>query len=213
MLELLLRALHPLDARSSPRKSGRTSHRNCASIPRACRCRRIRAPATSRPMRGAAAEIEWFKGVISQLRRIRSEMNLAPSEAIPAAVCGRQRAGSRARREVRRTDCASPSSRASAGSRRAEAETRRGRREIVGELKPADPASKDSSISVRRKPASHEGNRAAQAEIAKCNSKLGTATFVANAPPAVVEQERPSVLQSSATRWRVCGSSSGKLGG
>jgi valyl-tRNA synthetase len=32
--------------------------------------------------------------------------------------------------------------------------------------------------------------RRVEGEIAKCNGKLDSATFVANAPPAVVEQER-----------------------
>ena len=36
-----------------------------------------------------------------------------------------------------------------------------------------------------------------QGEIAKCNGKLGTATFVANAPAAVVEQERQRLAEFS----------------
>jgi valyl-tRNA synthetase len=38
-----------------------------------------------------------------------------------------------------------------------------------------------------------------EAEIAKCNAKLGNANFVANAPPAVVEQERQRLAEFGAT--------------
>jgi valyl-tRNA synthetase len=38
-----------------------------------------------------------------------------------------------------------------------------------------------------------------EGEIAKCNGKLGNATFVANAPAAVVEQERQRLADFTST--------------
>ncbi|HEY0232604.1 MAG TPA: valine--tRNA ligase, partial [Dokdonella sp.] len=47
---------------------------------------------------GAEAEIEWLKAVLTQLRRIRSEMNIAPGKTIPLLYAGGN-AADRARTE------------------------------------------------------------------------------------------------------------------
>jgi valyl-tRNA synthetase len=44
----------------------------------------------------ATAEIEWFKNVLSGIRRIRSEMNISPAKAIPLLLADGD-AGDRAR--------------------------------------------------------------------------------------------------------------------
>ena len=60
---------------------------------------------------------------------------------------------------------------------------------VVGDLKLLVPLEGLVDLDAERARLDKELKRVAT-EIAKCQGKLGNATFVANAPPAVVEQER-----------------------
>lgn len=186
-LELLLRALHPLVPfiteeiwqNVAPRLHIANPSVSLQAYPRA-----DDVPADAR----AAAEIEWLKAVVSQLRRIRSEMNLAPSKTIPLFyAAGNAQDPARADKfgaqiaflakvESQRWLAADePEPAASAA--------------IVGELKLLIPLAGLIDLGAEKARLAKEIARL-EAEIAKCNGKLGTATFVANAPAAVVEQER-----------------------
>ncbi|HSX60088.1 MAG TPA: valine--tRNA ligase [Tahibacter sp.] len=195
-LELLLRALHPLVPfiteeiwqNVAPRLGIATPSVSLQAYPRAAD---VAADAN------AAGEIEWFKAVISQLRRIRSEMNLAPSKAIPLLLAGGT-AQDRARAEKFGAQIAFL---AKVESRRwleaGEAEPAASAA-IVGDLKLLIPLEGLIDLGAEKTRLAKEIARL-EGEIAKCNGKLGTATFVANAPAAVVEQERQRLAEFSST--------------
>ena len=136
----------------------------------------------------ATAEIEWLKAVLSQLRRIRSEMNIAPGKMIPllfASGNASDRAriakfaaqiGFLARTESQRWLEAGETEPPAAAA-------------IVGELKLLIPLAGLIDLGAEKLRLEKEIKRI-EDEIAKCNGKLGTPTFVENAPAAVVERER-----------------------
>ena len=70
---------------------------------------------------------------------------------------------------------------------------------LVGELKLFVPLEGLVDLDAERVRLDKELKRV-DAEIARCNGKLGSATFVANAPAAVVEQERQRLADWTAQR-------------
>ncbi len=69
---------------------------------------------------------------------------------------------------------------------------------IVGELRVLIPLAGLIDIEAEKARLNREIKRI-ESEITKCNGKLGNATFVANAPAAVVEQERGRLAEFSTT--------------
>ncbi|HUD42957.1 MAG TPA: valine--tRNA ligase [Dokdonella sp.] len=136
----------------------------------------------------AIADTEWLRAVLGGLRRIRSEMNIAPGRQIPllfAGGCAADRARTGrfaaqiaflARTESQRWLDAGEDEPAAAAA-------------IVGELRVLIPLAGLIDLSAERARLAREIKRV-EGEIAKCTGKLGNDTFVANAPAAVVEQER-----------------------
>ena len=143
----------------------------------------------------AEGEIEWLKAVISQLRRIRSEMNLAPARTIPLLLTGgnatdRTRAGKFAAAiaflaRVESQQWLQPGEAEPAASAA-----------IIGELKLLIPLAGLIDVGAEKARLAKEIGRL-EGEIAKSNAKLGTETFVANAPAAVVETERQRLADHS----------------
>ena len=133
-------------------------------------------------------DIEWLKAVLGEVRRIRSEMNIPPGKQIPL-LFARGDADDRARL----ARFASPI------AFLARTESQRwlepGEQEpasasaIVGDLRVLIPLAGLIDLDAEKARLAREIGRV-EGEIAKCNGKLGNATFVANAPAAVVEQER-----------------------
>ncbi|WP_426683315.1 valine--tRNA ligase [Xanthomonas translucens pv. undulosa] len=137
---------------------------------------------------GAEADIEWLKAMVSALRRVRSELNVPPSRLVPLLLQGGH-AEDRARVErfasqlkfllrletIQGLDAAQDAPPAAAA--------------IVGELRLLVPLEGLVDLDAERTRLDKEIKRV-DAEIGKCNGKLGNATFVQNAPAAVVEQER-----------------------
>jgi len=134
----------------------------------------------------AEAEIEWLKAVLTQIRRIRSEMNVAPGRTIPLVFAGGN-ANDRSRTEkfaneiefLARTESqrwldAGETEPASAAA-------------IIGELKLLIPLAGLIDIDAERARLAREIKRI-ESEIDKSNAKLGK--FGANTPAAVVEQEK-----------------------
>ncbi|GIX35341.1 MAG: valine--tRNA ligase [Lysobacteraceae bacterium] len=132
--------------------------------------------------------IEWLKAVIRQIRRIRSELQVAPSRTIHLLCEG----GTEGDREL--------------ASRHAEAIAFLGRIEsmrwlepgekappsgaaVVGELTLLVPLEGLVDIEAEKARLAREVRRI-EAEIGKCEAKLGNASFVSNAPAEVVDQER-----------------------
>ncbi|MCE5234281.1 MAG: valine--tRNA ligase [Mizugakiibacter sp.] len=147
----------------------------------------------------SAAEtgIQWLKDVLTGIRRIRGEMNIAPGRTIPLLLAGggaddRLRAtrfaaqiGFLGRIETQRWLDDGEAEPASAVA-------------MVGELRLLIPLAGLIDVGAERARLDKEIRRI-EAEIAKCNGKLGNANFVQNAPAAVVGQERERLADFTAT--------------
>ncbi|KAA2285334.1 valine--tRNA ligase [Arenimonas fontis] len=134
----------------------------------------------------AAADIEWLKSAVSQIRSIRSQMGIAPSKAVPL----RLQDGEPADREriVRHTPALKFLARLD-GIEWIEGEAPVAAAAVLGALKLLIPLEGLIDLGAERARLDKELRRIA-AEIGKCEAKLGNETFVNNAPAAVVEQER-----------------------
>ena len=142
----------------------------------------------------AEADVEWLKQVVSQLRRIRSELNLPPAKAISVRLDnGRDSDRGRIAKfdsqirflaKVESLAWLDPSAVASAGACATG---------VVGELKLLVPLEGLVDLSAEKARLEKEIKRI-QGEIGKCQGKLASETFVSNAPAAVVEQERQRLV-------------------
>ncbi|WP_342316970.1 valine--tRNA ligase [Lysobacter sp. FW306-1B-D06B] len=136
----------------------------------------------------AEADVEWLKAMVTALRKIRSELNVAPSKTVPLLVADCS-AGDRERvarfdsqlRFLTRLESIAVLDDANAAPAAATA--------VVGEMKLLVPLEGLVDLGAERARLDKELKRV-DGEIAKCHNKLASETFVANAPPAVVEQER-----------------------
>ncbi len=136
----------------------------------------------------AAAEVQWLKDVLMGVRRIRGEMNIAPGKAIPMLFAGGDADDARrvakfgpqiaflAKTESLRVLAVAEEEPASAAA-------------IVGSLRVLIPLAGLIDLDAEKKRLDREITRV-EGEIKKCQGKLASETFVANAPAAVVEQER-----------------------
>jgi valyl-tRNA synthetase len=145
----------------------------------------------------AAADIDWLKSVLSGLRRIRSEMNISPAKLVPLVF-----EGGEARDRERQARFAA----AIAFLARIEPQAMRwlGAGEtapaaataMVGELKLLIPLLGLIDVDAEMKRLAKEISRL-EGEIRKCEDKLGNASFVTNAPAAVVEQMKQRIAEFS----------------
>ena len=136
----------------------------------------------------AVADVEWLKAMVSALRRVRSELNVAPAKQVPLLLAGgtaadRERTARFASQLRFLTRLASIDFLDDATQAPAAATA------VVGELTLLVPLEGLVDLDAERARLDKELKRVA-AEIAKCEAKLGNATFVQNAPAAVVDQER-----------------------
>ena len=139
----------------------------------------------------ATAEIEWFKNVLSGIRRIRAEMNIAPGKTIPLLLADGD-ASDRARAAkfaaqisfLARVDA--PQWIASGNDEPASAAA------VVGSLRVLIPLAGLIDLGAEKTRLAKEIARI-ESEIKKCENKLGNANFVANAPAEVVTQERQRI--------------------
>ncbi len=143
----------------------------------------------------AEAEIEWLKAVLTQVRRIRSEMNIAPSRTIPLLFAAGN-AGDRARAAkfadpiafLARTESQRWLDAGEAEPAAAAA--------IVGEMKLLIPLAGLIDIEAEKARLAREIKRL-EGEIEKSNAKLGR--FGANTPTAVVDQEKQRLAEFGTT--------------
>jgi valyl-tRNA synthetase len=136
----------------------------------------------------AVGDVEWLKAMVSVLRRLRSELNVAPAKQVPLLLAGgtaadRERATRfdsqiRFLNRIERIGFLDDTSQAPAAATA-----------VVGELTLLVPLEGLVDLGAERTRLDKELKRV-EGEIAKCRNKLASDTFVANAPPAVVEQER-----------------------
>jgi valyl-tRNA synthetase len=145
----------------------------------------------------AMSEIEWFKNVLSGVRKIRSEMNISPAKAIPLLFADGD-ANDRARVTkfaaqiafLARTDApqwieAGVDEPAAAAA-------------VVGTLRVMIPLAGLIDLGAEKARLTKEIARI-EVEIRKCEGKLGNANFVANAPAEVVAQERQRIADWNTT--------------
>jgi valyl-tRNA synthetase len=136
----------------------------------------------------ASAEIEWLKQVLTGVRRIRSEMNIAPGRTIPVLLAdGEAEDRRRAEKFCAQIEflarCEAPRWLAPEESEPAAAAA------VVGNLRVLIPLAGLIDLEAERARLAKEIDRV-EREIRKCEGKLGNASFVDHAPAAVVEQER-----------------------
>jgi valyl-tRNA synthetase len=136
----------------------------------------------------ASAEIEWFKAVLTGVRKIRSEMNISPGKTIPLLLAD---GDAEDRRRVQKfasqieflARCEAPHWLAAGAPEPAAAAA------VVGNLRVLIPLEGLIDLGAERTRLNKEIARI-EGEIKKCEGKLGNANFVDHAPAAVVEQER-----------------------
>jgi valyl-tRNA synthetase len=136
----------------------------------------------------AVADIEWLKAMVSALRRVRSELNVPPGKQVVLLLAGasadeharvdRHAASIRFLNRIERIEFLDDAGQAPAAATA-----------VVGDLTLLVPLEGLVDLDAERTRLDKELKRVA-GEIAKCEAKLGNDTFVRNAPPAVVDQER-----------------------
>ncbi|WDJ90517.1 valine--tRNA ligase [Xanthomonas campestris] len=189
VLEALLRLLHPLTPfvteelwqQVAPRLGITGDTISLQAFPQ-------RGDVDTRGYAGAEADIEWLKAMVSALRRVRSELNVPPSKQVRLWL---QAGSSDDRARVARfaSQLAFLLKLEAIDWLAAGQEAPPAAAAIVGELTLLVPLEGLVDMDAERTRLDKEIKRV-ESEIGKCNGKLGNATFVQNAPAAVVEQER-----------------------
>ncbi|MGH8147214.1 MAG: valine--tRNA ligase [Rhodanobacteraceae bacterium] len=136
----------------------------------------------------ASAEIEWFKQVLTGVRKIRAEMNIPPGKSIALLFADgdgedRRRADKFSTQIAFLARCEAPRWLQHGESEPAAAAT------MVGGLRVLIPLAGLIDLEAERARLQKEIARI-EGEIKKCEDKLGNANFVDHAPAAVVAQER-----------------------
>jgi valyl-tRNA synthetase len=143
----------------------------------------------------ASADIEWLRAVLSQIRRIRSEMNIAPGKTIPLLYAN----GSAADRARVENFSAQIAFLARAESQRwlaaGDAEPAAAAA-IVGEMKLLIPLAGLIDLDAEKARLDKEIKRI-EGELEKSSTKL--ANFGEKTPPKVVEQEKQRVAEFTTT--------------
>jgi len=137
----------------------------------------------------ATAEIEWVKGVLTGVRRIRAEMNIAPGKVIPLLfadgdAADRARAAKFAAQIVFLGRVETPVW--------VEGEEPAAAAAVVGGMRALIPLEGLIDVGAEKARLAKEIARI-EGEVRKCEGKLGNASFVANAPAEVVAQERQRI--------------------
>ncbi|CAE1138851.1 valine--tRNA ligase [Xanthomonas euroxanthea] len=189
VLEALLRLLHPLTPfvteelwqQVAPRLGISAATISLQAFPQA-------GDVDTAGYTSAEADVEWLQSMVSALRRVRSELNVPPSKQVrlllqAGTADDRARVGRFASQlsfllKLEAIDWLD------AGQ-----DTPPSATAIVGELTLLVPLEGLVDMDAERTRLDKEIKRV-EAEIGKCNGKLGNATFVQNAPAVVVEQER-----------------------
>ena len=136
-------------------------------------------------------DVEWLKSMVSALRRVRSELGVSPSKQVRLLVrgggevecarLGRFDAALKFLSRIEAIEVLQGEPPASAAAR-------------VGELDLFVPLDGLVDLGTERSRIDKELNKI-EAELAKSTNKLASDTFVANAPAAVVEQERTRLAE------------------
>jgi len=147
----------------------------------------------------ASADIEWLKAAITALRSIRSQLGVPPGKAVPLLLSLRAEA---AQSDAAATDRARLQRHAASLAFLARLESidwvqgdpPAAAAAVLGELTLLVPLAGLVDLDAERARLDKEIQRV-EGEIGKCMGKLSSETFVANAPAAVVEQERKRLAE------------------
>jgi valyl-tRNA synthetase len=145
----------------------------------------------------ATAEVEWFKNVLSGVRKIRSEMNISPGKTIPLLLADGD-AGDRARVTKFAAQIAFLARTELPQWIEGGAEEPAAAAAVVGTLRVLIPLAGLIDLGAEKTRLAKEIARI-EVEIRKCEGKLGNASFVANAPAEVVAQERQRIADWNTT--------------
>ncbi|MEO5830708.1 MAG: valine--tRNA ligase [Rhodanobacter sp.] len=145
----------------------------------------------------ATAEIEWFKSVLSGIRKIRSEMNISPAKVIPLLLADGD-ASDRARVAKFAAQISFLARTETPQWIEAGADEPAAAAAVVGALRVMIPLAGLIDLDAEKARLTKEIARI-EAEIKKCEGKLGNANFVANAPAEVVVQERQRIADWNTT--------------
>ncbi|MEO6171682.1 MAG: class I tRNA ligase family protein, partial [Arenimonas sp.] len=184
VLESLLRLLHPL----IPFVTEEIWHHIKASL--GITGDSVSTQAYPEPQADAAdfkhseADIEWLKSAVTQLRRIRGEMNIPPSKLVPLLL---QAGVAEDKSRITRFESALKFLSKLESVQWLETEAPASASAVVGELKLLIPVAGLIDLDAERTRLDKEIKRI-EIEITKSEGKL--ANFAGKAPPAVVEQER-----------------------
>jgi valyl-tRNA synthetase len=146
----------------------------------------------------AEDDIEWLKSAVSALRRVRSELNVAPSKQVVLLVQGGD-ANDRGRMERFDAQLRFLARIDSIAWLGIDSDQPPASAAVLGELKLLIPLHGLIDLDAERTRLSKEIARV-EIEIRKCEGKLASETFVQNAPAAVVEQERARFADWSVQR-------------
>jgi valyl-tRNA synthetase len=136
----------------------------------------------------AEQDVEWIKGVVQGVRRVRSELNLPPGRSLDVLLQG----GNDVDRERQRRFANVVSQLARTGSAEwvdEDADTAQCAVALVGDLKILLPLKGLVNVEEELARLSRQLERE-QGDLRKSEGKLGNRRFVENAPAEVVEQER-----------------------
>jgi valyl-tRNA synthetase len=145
----------------------------------------------------ASAEIEWFKSVLSGIRKIRSEMNISPAKVIPLLLADGD-AGDRGRAAKFAAQIAFLARTETPQWIESGADEPAAAAAVVGSLRVMIPLAGLIDLGAEKARLAKEISRI-EIEIRKCEGKLGNANFVANAPAEVVVQERQRIADWNVT--------------
>jgi valyl-tRNA synthetase len=145
----------------------------------------------------ATAEIEWFKNVLSGVRRIRSEMNISPGKTIPLLLADGD-GGDRTRVAKFATQIAFLARTEAPRWIETGADEPAAAAAVLGALRVLIPLAGLIDLGAEKARLAKEIGRI-EVEIRKCEGKLGNASFVANAPAEVVAQERQRIADWNTT--------------
>ncbi|MBJ6983478.1 valine--tRNA ligase [Luteimonas sp. MC1750] len=134
----------------------------------------------------AAGDVEWLKAMVSAVRRIRSELGVSPARPIRLLVAG---GGAADAERIARFGAQLGFLTRVEGIEAITGDPPPAAAALVGELKLFVPLEGLVDLDAERTRLDKELKRVA-GELAKAKGKLASETFVANAPAAVVEQER-----------------------
>ena len=143
----------------------------------------------------ADAEIGWVIGLISEVRSVRSEMNVPAGAKVPLVIAGASDETTGARRAARETI----ERLARLESHRASARPPKGAVQIVlDEATLALPLAGIIDVARRVERLKREIDKVGS-EIAQLDAKLANEKFVARAPEHVVEEQRERKAEAEAT--------------